>query len=119
MIGECLMVSVGKAHSEVEARVRQIDEANPTITSRKDVLGGEPVFAGTRMSVRTVVTMLDDGAAGARVLRCYPKLSGRLLALVRISVVSNPAQDRPKNLGKRGLRLGSRPVIAGARSMAA
>jgi uncharacterized protein (DUF433 family) len=105
--GDFLLVDVGKARDEIEARVRELDEANAAITSNKDVLGGEPVFAGTRIPVRAVVTMLDDGAEEAEILDGYPKLTRRLLALARIWVAANPARGRPKTLGERGFALKS------------
>lgn len=105
--GDFLLVDVGKARDEIEARVRELDEANAAITLSRDVMGGDPVFAGTRIPVRAIVAMLDDGANEAEILDGYPKLTGRLLVLARLWVAANPARGRPKTLRGRGFVLKS------------
>lgn len=50
-------------------------ESNDRIESRPDVLGGEPVFKGTRISVRHVGKLVKKGVPLAELREDFPSLS--------------------------------------------
>ncbi len=54
-------------------RLREMD-ISPYIVREKSVCGGEPVFKGTRVPLRTVLASLADGDSEAEVLRSFPTL---------------------------------------------
>lgn len=103
-----LIVDVGEARDEIAASVRDLDHVRKAIVQDKDVLGGEPVFAGTRVPVRAVVAMLDAGASEEEILEGYPKLDSRLLSLARLWVAAHPPRGRPTSLKDRGFVFKSR-----------
>jgi len=45
---------------------------NPLIYSRKDILGGEPVFYGTRVPVKTLIDYLKAGDSLDDFLQDFP-----------------------------------------------
>ena len=45
------------------------------ITRDRSVCGGEAVFAGTRVPLRTVLASLADGDTEAEILRSFPTLT--------------------------------------------
>ncbi len=45
---------------------------NSAIVSSKDILGGTPVFAGTRVPVRTLIDYLEAGDSIDRFLSHFP-----------------------------------------------
>jgi uncharacterized protein (DUF433 family) len=49
----------------------------PLITSSPDVLGGTPVFAGTRVPVRTLFEYLEAGDSLDDFLPDFPTVTGR------------------------------------------
>lgn len=102
-----LIVDVGEARDEIAASVRDLDHARKAIVQNKDVLGGEPVFAGSRIPVRAIVAMLDAGASEEEILEGYPKLDSRLMSLARLWVAAHPPRGRPKSLKDRGFTLNS------------
>jgi uncharacterized protein (DUF433 family) len=102
-----LIVDVAEARKQVAARVRELDDATSVIHSVKGVLGGEPVFKGTRIPVRLVAAMLADGADEAEILEGYPKLSSRMLDLARLWVAAHPRRGRPKSVSEQGYKLKS------------
>ena len=65
-------------------------------------MGGEPVFKGTRIPVRLIASMLDQGASEAEILDGYPKLEARHLELARLWTAAHPRRGRPKTLADRG-----------------
>lgn len=116
--GALLIVDVEEARRQIATRTRDLEAAEAIVSSDKAVLGGEPVLRGTRIPVRLIATMLDDGANADEILEGYPKLAKRDLELARIWVAAHPRRGRPKSLKARGLTpkssrrvaLGSDPI---------
>ncbi|RUW64443.1 DUF433 domain-containing protein, partial [Mesorhizobium sp. M2A.F.Ca.ET.067.02.1.1] len=78
----------------------------------KGVSGGEPVFMGTRIPVRMIVSMLGQAADEAEVLEGYPALTPRLIELAKIWVTAHPTRGRPKKLSDLGLKAKSSKRVA-------
>jgi uncharacterized protein (DUF433 family) len=104
---ELLIVDVAEARRQLKARVQDLEEAEAAIGRMKGVMGGEPVFKGTRIPVRLVASMLAQGADQTEVLEGYPKLTPRMLELARIWVAAHPARGRPRRLSAQGLTVKS------------
>ncbi|WP_174279872.1 DUF433 domain-containing protein [Sphingomonas bacterium] len=45
------------------------------IETRKDVLGGKPIFKGTRISVEIILSFLAAGWTEEQIVENYPRLS--------------------------------------------
>lgn len=101
---DLLIVDVAEARRQIKARVNDLDEAEAAISRLEGVAGGEPVFKGTRIPVRTIVAMLGQGAGEAELIDGYPKLTSRMIELARIWVAAHPARGRPKTLSGLGLK---------------
>jgi uncharacterized protein (DUF433 family) len=112
---DLLIVNVGEARKQVERGVRTLEAAEAIVTMDKAILGGEPVFRGTRIPIRGIAAMLEAGAVPADILSGYPKLTPALLDLAGIWVTAHPRRGRPKSLGDLGLKIkSSRRVRRGA-----
>jgi len=48
---------------------------NPLITVDPDILGGAPVFSGTRVPVRTLFDYLEDDYTLEEFLECFPAVT--------------------------------------------
>jgi uncharacterized protein (DUF433 family) len=48
---------------------------HPRITLAPDVLAGEPVICGTRLSVEFVICLMADGSSEADILENYPGIT--------------------------------------------
>lgn len=106
-VDEVLIVDVGAARREVDERDRMLAAANEAIISNPDVLGGEPVFRGTRMSVYALAAMLEGDADEDDLLANYPKMNRHMLDMARIWVAGNPRVGRPKTMADYGFVLKS------------
>lgn len=104
---DLLIVDVAEARRQLDARIRTLDAAEAAIHQEKGVLGGEPVFKGTRIPVRAIAAMLAQGATAQEILEGYPALTPRMLELAVIWVAAHPARGRPKKPDEQGLRLKS------------
>jgi uncharacterized protein (DUF433 family) len=113
---DLLIVDLAEARRQIAAKVRDLDEAEADVHSVKGkytaIMGGQPVFKGTRIPVRLVAAMLEQGADEDEILEGYPSLTRRRLQLARIWVAAHPSRGRrPKTLEELGCRPISRMVV--------
>jgi uncharacterized protein (DUF433 family) len=62
-----------------------------------DVLGGEPVFNGTRLAVRHIGGMRARGEQVERIIEDYPDLDADDVEFARLYVEAHPLVGRPKS----------------------
>jgi uncharacterized protein (DUF433 family) len=67
------------------------------IYSDPAIMGGEPVFRGTRVPVRAVAEMLEGGADTDELLEGYPSLNSKRLELARRWTKEHPPESKPKS----------------------
>jgi uncharacterized protein (DUF433 family) len=75
------------------------------IVSNTDVLGGEPVFRGTRISLRHVASLFRKGVSEKEIAEDFPALGSRDLAYARLfsRLSERPGRPRKKLTLRRGL----------------
>ncbi|MGR7996942.1 DUF433 domain-containing protein [Xanthobacter sp. ZOL 2024] len=102
-----VIVDVEEARKQIAKRARDLEAAEAAVTRSSKVMGGEPVFKGTRIPVRLISSMLGEGVSEAEILDGYPKLEARHLELARLWTAAHPRRGRPKTLADRGTRVRS------------
>ena len=102
-----VIVDVGEARRQIARRVKDLEAAEAAIARSAAVMGGEPVFKGTRIPVRMIAAMLEDGVDAADILAGYPKLEAPQLDLARLWTAAHPRRGRPKSLAEHGLSVRS------------
>jgi uncharacterized protein (DUF433 family) len=100
-----VIVDVEEARKQIAERVRALEAAEATVVARRAILGGEPVFKGTRIPVRLIAAMLDEGISEGEILDGYPALEPRHLSHARIWAAAHPRRGRPKTLADRGAKV--------------
>ena len=90
-------IRVDLAHyvDESTRRVKEIDRAESLISTDPRIMGGVPVFAGTRVRVETVTASLNKGIDGARILKAYPSLTKEHLEAAKVHAEVHPKRGRP------------------------
>ncbi len=104
---DLLIIDVAEARKQIAARAQDLDDAEASVVEDKAVLGGDPVFKGTRVPVRLIASMIADGVEADEILDGYPKLDRRLLSLAVIWATAHPRRGRPKSLKDSGTTLKS------------
>ena len=66
------------------------------VVSSPEVLGGEPVFRGTRIPVQHVASLFRKGSPEQEIAEDFPSLSARDLAYARLAARLGPKPGRPK-----------------------
>jgi len=80
----------------VEERVGTFLRGRSRVVSRPEIMGGEPVFDGTRISVRFVGERARKGETTAALLEDYPALSAEDVEFARMFVALGRPPGRPK-----------------------
>jgi uncharacterized protein (DUF433 family) len=97
MVGRLLELRLKPLVREVRLRVgafmRWRDER---VVADSAVLGGEPVFRGSRLSVRHIGGMAERGEHVGNILEDYPYLSRRDVEFARVFVRAYPRLGRPR-----------------------
>jgi uncharacterized protein (DUF433 family) len=95
-LDDYLFIDVEKVAKDVAPRIELYAEGLSRIEERDDVLGGEPVFRNTRLSVKHIGKMRDDGGAAKDILEDYPYLRERDVEFARIYYRAHPIVGRPR-----------------------
>ena len=80
-------VMSSKAPSRTDYRARIVRDAK--------ICGGEPVFKGTRVTLRTVLASLADGDTPAEILAAFPSLHPDDLQAAIAFAASSAEEDLP------------------------
>ncbi|MGH6860419.1 MAG: DUF433 domain-containing protein [Phyllobacterium sp.] len=102
-----LIVDVARAREQLAARADALREAETVIESVKGVLGGEPVFKGTRVPAWAIAAMKAQGVSTEELLEGYPSITERMVEFAEIWTAAHPARGRPKKLSEHGLKVKS------------
>ncbi len=98
VLGTYLHFDLRQAKTDIEHRLERFRMwKRERTTTDKAILGGEPVFAGTRLSVRNVGGMLLRGASRAEVLEDYPYLKDEDLDFAKLYTIAYPRLGRPRD----------------------
>jgi uncharacterized protein (DUF433 family) len=99
--------------SAVCERATDAARASQTVLSDPEILGGEPVFAGTRVPVDNVLGSLDEGMSLENLQSSWSFLSKSLIDDARLYVKLHPRRGRPRapNVEVAGWKLRSRKII--------
>jgi uncharacterized protein (DUF433 family) len=68
------------------------------IVQDPEIMGGAPVFAGTRVPVDSVLASLDEGETLEGLQRAYPMVTQEHVEAARLFRRANPSRGRPRRL---------------------
>jgi uncharacterized protein (DUF433 family) len=100
------------------ARAREVDQADALVSVDPEVMGGEPVFAGSRVPIDIVLGSVDTGVDQQRLQDSYPFLTPLHLVAARVWREVHPRRGRPRRLaqGQPAVTPRSPRVVRGAAS---
>jgi uncharacterized protein (DUF433 family) len=93
--GSALVVQVKSARKDVQREVKRLHKVEQMVVSDPEVMGGTPVYRGTRIPVDLVATMSAQGASVEEILNGYPALSREQVELAPLYVAAFPRRGRP------------------------
>lgn len=93
--GGVILIQVKSARKEVNTGLRRLHEAKRMVESDAEIMGGTPVYKGTRIPVQTVADMLRQGATVDEIVQGYPALTREKVELAPLYVQAFPRRGRP------------------------
>jgi uncharacterized protein (DUF433 family) len=90
-----VVIDTRPATQAVRSGLDQLTKARRIVSSAPDVLGGTPVFKGTRIPVHDIADMLANGDAATAIVRAYPQLDRDQIRLEAIYALAYPRRGRP------------------------
>jgi uncharacterized protein (DUF433 family) len=64
--------------------------------SGPEILGGDPVFRGTRVLVHTIAELIAQGSTAAELIEGYPLLTTEMIRLAPVYAAAYPLRGRPR-----------------------
>jgi uncharacterized protein (DUF433 family) len=93
-----VVLSLSGLDRVVDERLKLFARGKRRIVSKRDVLGGEPVFEGTRVSVRHVGELAKKGVPLSALREDFPNLSEPDIEFARIFAALGRPPGRPRKL---------------------
>jgi uncharacterized protein (DUF433 family) len=90
-----LVIQVKNARRDVERELKRLRKAQCMAVSNPEIIGGTPVYRGTRVPVDLVAAMLAQGASTQEILDGYPSLNQEQVELAPLYVAAFPRRGRP------------------------
>jgi uncharacterized protein (DUF433 family) len=94
--GGFLKIDLREPRRELALSLRTLRRARQIVSSDPDVLGGEPVFRGTRIPVHLIARLLGKGSTGAELLESYPRLTAEMTDIAPVYADAYPLRGRPR-----------------------
>lgn len=91
-----LNIDLTQPRRELVGALRALRRTRTLVSEDAEVLGGEPIFAGTRIPVHVVAKMLGEGVAEANVREAYPRLTSEMVWLAPLYAAAYPLRGRPR-----------------------
>lgn len=91
-------VDLGPYIGRSVAKAKEVDQAEALVHASADILGGTPVFRGTRLPIENVLGELARGRTSDDVVAEYPDLTPAHVSAAQVYSVVNPRRGRPPRL---------------------
>lgn len=89
-------IDLAEPRREVMARVKELRRAERLIVSDPEILGGAPVFRGTRIPVHRIAFLLGHGDTAKALRQAYPRLTDEMIGFAPIYAEAHPPRGRPR-----------------------
>ena len=94
--GGFLKIDLREPRRELATSIRELRRARQLVLSDPHIMGGDPVFRGTRVPVHLIATLVGQGSSAADVLEGYPRLTVEMVRLALIYAAAYPLRGRPR-----------------------
>jgi len=99
-----LTVDLRAPRRDIGERIKELRRAEQIVDSNPEIMGGTPVFRGTRIPIHLIVDLLKQGETIESLHNGYPNLTGEMIRLAPIYAEAHPLRGRPRKPPLRGRR---------------
>jgi uncharacterized protein (DUF433 family) len=111
--GGLIKIDLRAPRRELAASMRDLRRARRLVVSDPQILGGDPVFRGTRVPVHMIAELIAQGPTPAQLRESYPRLTAEMIRLAPIYDAAYPLRGRPRRQPWRD----QQPVHRGRRKL--
>jgi uncharacterized protein (DUF433 family) len=88
--GGLLKIDLRQPRRELAASMRDLRRARRLAVSDPEILGGDPVFRGTRVPVHVIAELVAQGSKPAELIEGYPRLTAEMIRLAPVFAAAYP-----------------------------
>lgn len=111
--GGLVKIDLREPRRELATSLRELRRARRLVISDPEILGGDPVFRGTRVPVHLIAELVAQGSKPDELIESYPRLTAEMIRLAHIYAAAYPLRGRPRTQPWRDqqpVRRGRRPL---------
>jgi uncharacterized protein (DUF433 family) len=94
--GGIIKIDLREPRRALAVSLRDLRRARRLVHSDPEIMGGDPVFRGTRVQVHMIADILSQGQTEEETLDSYPWLTAEMIRLAPIYAAAYPLQGRPR-----------------------
>jgi uncharacterized protein (DUF433 family) len=94
--GGLLKIDLREPRRALAASLRDLRRARRLVVSDPEILGGDPVFRGTRVPVHLIAELVAQGTKPAELIEGYPRLSAEMIRLAPVYAAAYAFRGRPR-----------------------
>jgi uncharacterized protein (DUF433 family) len=94
--GGFLKIDLREPRRELATSLRELRRARQLVVNDPDIMGGEPVFRGTRIPVHLIASLLEQGTPEAELCESYPRLTPEMVHVAPLYAMAYPPRGRPR-----------------------
>jgi uncharacterized protein (DUF433 family) len=95
--GGLVKIDLREPRRELATSLRELRRARRLVVSDPEIMGGDPVFRGTRVPVHMIAELVAQGSTQAELCESYPRLTAEMIRLAPVYAAAYPLRGRPRN----------------------
>ena len=88
--GGLIKIDLREPRRALAASLRDLRRARRLVVSDSEILGGDPVFRGTRVPVHLIAELVAHGSKPAELIEGYPRLTAEMIRLAPVYAAAYP-----------------------------
>jgi uncharacterized protein (DUF433 family) len=96
--GGLIKIDLREPRRELAASLRELRRARRLVVSDPGILGGDPVFRGTRVPVHLIAALVAQGSGPAELIESYPRLTAEMIRLAPVYAAAYPLRGPKRKL---------------------
>src|ERR1700736_4866745 len=90
-------IDLREPRRQLATSLRELRRARRLVVSDPEIMGGDPVFRGTRMPVHMIAELVAQSSKPVELIDSYPKLTAEMIRLAPVYAAAYPLRGRPRN----------------------
>jgi uncharacterized protein (DUF433 family) len=95
--GGLVKIDLREPRRELATSLRELRRVRRLVVSDPEIMGGDPVFRGTRVPVHMIAELVAQGSTHAELSEGYPRLTAEMIRLAPVYAAAYPLRGRPRN----------------------